>query len=113
MSKSLLEVMQNTAEWMHEDDMLDKAEFEEITKLCRPDMDKLPIPKIEKFSAQDVKAIREHNGVSQPVFARVLNTSLSLVQQWERGARTPKGAAAMLLHLVKQKGISCLLDKTA
>lgn len=105
--------MQNTAEWMHETDMLDKAEYEEVTKLCRPDMDKLPIPKVEKFSAQDVKDIRERNGVSQPVFAQVLNTSVSLVQQWERGARTPKGAHAMLLHLVKQRGLSCLLDRTA
>lgn len=62
-------------------------------------------PKIE---ATQIKAIREKNHVSQPVFARYLNTSKSTVQKWEIGAKRPSGMALKLLYVVQKHGLHIL-----
>ena len=59
-------------------------------------------------SAEDVRAIRESNGVSQAVLAHYLGTSTAAVTQWEQGLRTPTGATATLLCLIKRKGLDVL-----
>ncbi|EBU7498246.1 transcriptional regulator [Salmonella enterica subsp. enterica serovar Typhi] len=60
------------------------------------------------FNAQRIKALREHNHVSQPVFARHLNTSESTVQKWETGAKRPSGMALKLLSVVEKHGLDVL-----
>ncbi|MBY3501341.1 DNA-binding transcriptional regulator [Rhizobium laguerreae] len=55
-----------------------------------------------------IKALRESNHVSQPVFARYLNTSLSTVQKWESGAKRPSGIALKLLSIVRKHGLQVL-----
>ena len=55
-----------------------------------------------EFDARRVVAVRESLEVSQPVFAQVLNVSPALVRGWERGARTPSGAAARLLQFAER-----------
>ena len=67
------------------------------------------LPHIEKFSASKIKKIRKEAGVSQPVFANIINVSLATVKQWERGERTPSGAALKLLFIIKNKGIEVAL----
>ena len=67
------------------------------------------IPSQEPSSADDVRAIRESNGVSQAVLALYLGTSTASVTQWEQGLRTPTGAAARLLSLIKRKGLQVLM----
>lgn len=47
-----------------------------------------------------IKRLREANHVSQPVFARYLNTSESTVEKWETGAKRPSGMALKLLAIV-------------
>ena len=39
---------------------------------------------------RQIKALRERHRVSQPVFARYLNTSESTVEKWETGAKKPQ-----------------------
>jgi putative transcriptional regulator len=56
----------------------------------------------------DVKRIRESQGVTQPVFARYLNTSVSTIQKWESGAKRPSGMAVRLLEVVKRHGLKAL-----
>ena len=51
---------------------------------------------------------RERNKVSQPVFARYLNTSESTVEKWVSGAKKPSGAALKLLAIVEKHGIQIL-----
>jgi len=46
--------------------------------------------------------------VSQPVFARYLNTSESTVEKWETGAKKPSGAALKLLSIVQKHGLQIL-----
>jgi len=55
-----------------------------------------------------IKRLREKNHVSQPVFARYLNTSESTVEKWETGAKKPSGMALKLLAVVAKHGIQVL-----
>ena len=58
---------------------------------------------------EQIKAIREHEAVSQPVFARYLNVSKNLVSEWERGVKRPGGPASRLLSIVSRKGLSAIV----
>lgn len=60
------------------------------------------------FKPQQIKKIRELNHVSQPIFARYLNTSESTVQKWETGAKRPSGMALRLLAVIEKHGLSVL-----
>lgn len=55
-----------------------------------------------------IKALRENNHVSQPVFACYLNTSKSTVQKWESGVKRPSGIALRLLSVIKKHGLHIL-----
>lgn len=79
-----------------------------ITQETMREFDQHCLPTIRVLTPKEIKALRARLGVSQPVFARYLNTSLSSVQKWERGARTPEGPALKLLHVVKEKGLEAL-----
>lgn len=60
------------------------------------------------MSTAQIKALRERNHVSQPVFARYLNTSESTVAQWERGDKRPGGMALKPLELIETHGLNLL-----
>ena len=51
----------------------------------------------------DVKAIREQVGMTQTAFAAAFGVSLSTLRHWERGDRTPKGPARVLLHVAARE----------
>lgn len=55
-----------------------------------------------------IREIRQRSHVSQPVFARYLNTSVSTVKQWEIGDKRPSGMALKLLSIVEKHGIEIL-----
>jgi putative transcriptional regulator len=48
--------------------------------------------------------------VSQAVFARLLNTSVSTVQKWEIGQKKPAGTALKLPHLVRKRGLDVVVS---
>jgi putative transcriptional regulator len=56
----------------------------------------------------DLIALRQRRGMSQAVFARVLNVSPKTVQSWEQGARKPSQAALRLLQLLDREPDSVL-----
>lgn len=56
-----------------------------------------------------IKQIRESQNVSQPVFARYLNTSESTVEKWETGVKKPSGMALKLLDIVQKHGLKILV----
>lgn len=60
------------------------------------------------MAPSEIRAIRERAKVSQPVFARYLNTSESTVQKWEAGTKRPSGTALKLLGLVARHGLEIL-----
>lgn len=61
------------------------------------------------LAPKQIKEIREHAHVSQPVFARYLNTSESTVQKWESGSKQPSGMALKLLAVVQKHGLEVLV----
>jgi len=60
------------------------------------------------FEPKQIKHLREINRVSQPVFARYLNTSESTVQKWEAGTKHPSGMALKLLAVIEKHGLKVL-----
>ncbi len=57
---------------------------------------------------QQIKKLRQRLGVSQPIFARYLNTSESTIEKWETGAKRPSGMALRLLAVVEKHGLEAL-----
>ena len=79
-----------------------------IDKTTMRDFDDSCLMATPIIEATEIKKIREQNHVSQPVFARYLNTSKSTVQKWEIGAKHPSGMALKLLSVVQKHGIHIL-----
>lgn len=97
-SKSaLLEAVHDTAKGLHKTGVMNQVTLREFERLC--------LPPIEPLEPEEIKRIRETSRVSQAVFARLLNTSLSTVQKWEIGQKKPTGTALKLLHLVQKRGL--------
>jgi len=63
---------------------------------------------VHEFSAAEIRAIREREGVSQTVFAHYLNVTKESVSQWERGQKKPAGSALKLLSLVERRGLNAI-----
>lgn len=55
------------------------------------------------LSASEIQHIRKTLNVSQAVFAKLLNVSLSSVRQWEQGIRKPSGSTMILLELLQRE----------
>ena len=81
--------------------VIDKQTMREFDDTC---LSPTPVLKPE-----EIKAIRESEMVSQPVFARYLNVSKNLVSDWERGVKRPGGPALRLLSIVSRKGLEAIV----
>jgi putative transcriptional regulator len=79
---------------------MDQTTMRQLEALCLT-----PTPLLQP---QQIKRIRESAKVSQPVFARYLNTSESTVQKWETGVKQPSGMALKLLSVVQKHGLTVL-----
>lgn len=93
----ILEAVHETAKGLHKAGVMDQVTLRDFDQLC--------LPPVEPLQPEQIKKIREASHVSQAVFARLLNTSLSTVQKWEIGQKRPTGTALKLLHLVQKKGL--------
>ena len=94
---AILEAVHEKAKGLHKAGVMDRVTLREFDQLC--------LPPIEPLQPDQIKKIREASHVSQAVFARLLNTSLSTVQKWEIGQKRPTGTALKLLHLVQKRGL--------
>jgi putative transcriptional regulator len=79
---------------------IDKATMRRFDESC--------LSVLEPLKPRRIKQIRESQHVSQPVFARYLNTSESTVEKWESGAKKPSGMALKLLDIVEKHGLKML-----
>jgi putative transcriptional regulator len=69
----------------------------------------LALPRIRDLSPKQIKALRTRTGMSQAVFAAFLNTSVSTIQKWEVGEKTPSGPSLKLLNVLDKKGVDVLV----
>jgi putative transcriptional regulator len=94
------EAIHSSASAMLKVGALDKATMRHFDASC------LVVP--ESFRPEQIKRIRESQRVSQPIFARTLNTSESTVEKWESGVKKPSGMAVKLLTIVQKHGLQML-----
>ena len=64
---------------------------------------------IKNYEPTMIKELRARNKVSQGLLAKLMNTSLSTVRQWESGYRQPSGPSLKLLNIIERHGIDALL----
>ncbi|AOE61810.1 DNA-binding transcriptional regulator [Pseudomonas corrugata] len=95
------ESIHSSAEALLKIGAIDKATMREFDETCIAE-----VP--AEISPAQIKKIRLRSHVSQPVFARYLNTSASTVKQWEAGDKRPGGMALKLLSIVEKHGIEIL-----
>ena len=89
-----------TMEALHEVGAIDKQTMREFNETC--------LTPVEPLSPEAIRALREREHLSQPVFARYLNVSKNLVSDWERGVKRPGGPALRLLTVIEKKGIQAI-----
>ena len=70
--------------------------------------DQMCLTPVEEMSPEQIRELRIRERASQAVFARYLNVTTSLVSQWERGEKRPRGASLKLLTLVAKNGLSAV-----
>jgi len=100
MSK-ILEAVHEDMQALHDAGLLKADDMRPFDALC--------LPPLKQFGPLDIKRLRKTNNASQQVFALCLNTSVSTIRQWERGAKSPNGIAIKLLNIVEAKGLQVLL----
>lgn len=96
----LLAAIHETATGLHRAGVMDLETMREFDALC--------LTPVEKLSPEEIRAVRERERVSQPVFAHYLNVSKGIVSKWERGEKRPDGASLKLLNLVRNKGLKAI-----
>ena len=94
------ESIHESARALHRVGVIDKATMRDFDESC--------LAPIAVFAPRDIRRLREANKVSQPVFARYLNTSESTIEKWETGAKRPSGMAVKLLTIVQKHGLQLL-----
>ena len=97
---AILEAVHETAVGLHRAGAMDRLTLREFDRLC--------LPPVEPLQPAQIRQIREATRVSQAVFARLIDTSLSTVQKWEIGQKRPTGTALKLLHLVQERGLDAV-----
>ena len=95
------EAIHSSVSGMYRAGTIDQTTMREFDETCL-----LAPPPIEP---RQIKKIRQSQKVSQPVFARYLNTSESTIEKWETGAKKPSGMALKLLSIVQKHGLQILV----
>lgn len=95
-----LGAIHETMEALSEIGAVDKRTMREFDEAC--------LTSVEALSPDEIRALREREHLSQPVFARYLNVSKNLISDWERGVKKPGGPALRLLTVVKKNGIQAI-----
>jgi putative transcriptional regulator len=89
-----------TAEALHRVGAISKTTLREFDESC--------LEPALGIAPSEIRALREREHVSQPVFAHYMNVSKNLVSDWERGTRKPGGPALRLLSVIKRHGIKTI-----
>ena len=94
------EAIHASAKALHKVGAIDKSTMRSFDESC--------LTATLEFTPREIQKLRKSNHVSQPVFARYLNTSESTIEKWETGAKRPSGMALKLLTIVQKHGLEVL-----
>jgi putative transcriptional regulator len=103
LGKTILEVAHEMAKGLYELGGIDAVTMREYDAIC--------LPPVKEFTPEEIKELRLREKVSQPIFAKFLNVSPSMVKQWEQGTKHPRGGLLKLLNLVADKGLNYLMTE--
>ena len=79
-----------------------------VAKRTMKAFDEMCLAPVEEMTPEDIRELRIRERASRVVFARYLNVTTSLVSQWERGEKRPRGASLKLLTLVAKNGLGAV-----
>ena len=63
---------------------------------------KMTITPVHRFTAAEIKTIRQKAGMTQATFAQYMGVTKKTVEAWEHGTNQPSGTACRLLKLTDQ-----------
>ena len=95
-----LAALHESLEALHDIGAIDKRTLREFDEAC--------LSPVLPMAPEDIRALREREQLSQPVFARYLNVSRNLISDWERGVKKPGEPALRLLTIVQKNGIQAI-----
>lgn len=99
---ALLEMAEDT----HRTGLLDDRTYRRmIIRL----LGKAALENVKPMSGPEIREMRMRAKLSQASFASRFNFSPSYISQWEREVSQPKGAALVLLNVIRRKGIEGIL----
>ncbi|ATE62245.1 helix-turn-helix domain-containing protein [Thauera sinica] len=75
--------------------------------------DRAPETRIHRPRPVDVKALRTRVGMTQEQFAARFGFSTATLRHWERGDRTPRGPALVLLNVIERNPAAVIEALTA
>ncbi|MDB5495404.1 MAG: putative DNA-binding protein [Phenylobacterium sp.] len=96
----ILATVHESVKGLHKVGLVDKATMREFDAMC--------LTPVTPMAPEEIRALREREQVSQPVFASYLNVRKDAVSKWERGEKRPDGPSLKLLNLVKAKGLQAI-----
>jgi putative transcriptional regulator len=92
----IAEAAYETASGLNRIGLIDARTMREFDAAC--------LTTIEPLTGKQILALRGREGVSQGVFARVLNAKPKLVSEWERSETKPSGSSLKLFSIAKAHG---------
>ncbi len=96
----VMAAIHETASGLYDVGAIDKQTMREFDGIC--------LTPVRLLKADEIRALREREHVSQSVFAQHLNVTKGLISQWERGEKRPAGPSLKLLTLVAKKGLAVI-----
>lgn len=99
-SERLDEEMRETADGFRRLNLINDQEYALIAGQTAPTM--------TAPTGAEIVAMRRRAKMTQAAFAHCLNVPVGKLDKWERDEKRPRGAAAKLLAIVKQKGVEAL-----
>lgn len=97
---SIKAAIHQTASDLYEAGIIDRRTMHHFDESC--------LTPVHTFNAEEIRALRKREEVSQAVFAHYLNITKESVSQWERGQKKPAGTALKLLSLVERRGLTAI-----
>jgi putative transcriptional regulator len=93
MGSSFREAIRKTAFGLYKTGFMDEKTLQEYNDLCL------------MLTPEEIRELRVREGLTQADFAMYLNTTRSVIDQWESGAKKPNGVELKLLDLIKRNGV--------
>jgi putative transcriptional regulator len=102
----IVDAILETAEDLHRIGVMDKKTYRGIISRH---LGSVVLANTKPISGSEILKMRLRAKASQASFARCFNRTRSYISRLERGTSQPKGAALVLLNVIRRKGFEAIL----